>query len=458
MLTNTFTAETTVNNYMKDDIDTTIENARLAQSSFCNWSDSDIDKIILQISEQVASREQEFANDTVAETGIGNAIHKAHKLRLVHNQVSSELIGKKTIGQITSLDCGVTEYASPRGTIFAVIPMTNPIPNSLFKILLALKTRNSLIVSYPRKATTVGSKLINLVQGILMLNNAPKNMVQVVSQPSSRAKVNCFMQHEAIDLILATGGAGLVKSAYSSGNPSFGVGPGNVPVLICPDANLNNAAESIVQSKAYDNGIICGSESNLIVDHTVLSEFSDKLKAHNAAILTAEEKSRSLRFWFDGNGSISEEALGKSPEVLAQLADIKRDYPIKVFIIPAYVEEYEILGKEKLAPVLSMFESTTEEGLNLAIQFLANDGAGHSAVIHTRDEDKIKTFAEKIPAGRILVNTPATFGMMGVSTKLNLSFMLGSGSWGGNITTEAITWRHLLNIKREARHAYDVAY
>lgn len=428
-----------------------------ARDLISEWSDESLDLIIEDVAKRVSDQAEFFANQTVKETGIGCSIHKQHKLKLVYKDITGNLSGVKTLGRLQNQkDTGVVEYASPIGIIFGVVPLTNPIPNSLFKALNAIKTRNALIVSYPKKATQVGNVLVSLIRQVLEEHGAPVDLLQALPVPSDRVLINQFMAHDGIDLVLATGGASLVKAAHSSGNPALGVGPGNVPAWICSDADINNAAYSVVSSKYYDHGIICGSENNLVVDQKVYPEFIDALIQQGAAVLSKDEKIRALTAWFDDKGKLKSSILGQSANSLASLANIERSYSIKIFVITASEDDVNVLAKEKLAPILSLFVSHGDDGLALVNRFLEIDGAGHTAVIHSQDKKKIDLFARKVPAGRLLVNTPATFGMMGVSTDLPLSFMLGCGSWGGNITTKAITWKDFLNIKRLATHQYDV--
>lgn len=439
-----------------DIIKDTILKAKNSQQQICTWSDESLDALILDIAKSVELQASKFAQLTVDETEIGCVTHKIHKLSLVHNDVVNNLMGLKTQGQISTNETGsIKEFASPIGVVFAVVPLTNPVPNSLFKAVISIKTRNALIISYPRKATNVGYMLIELIHQKLLDHGAPKDLIQVVPQPSSRELVNQFMKCNDVDLILATGGSGLVKAAYSSGNPCYGVGPGNVPTWVTDDADLDLAASSIVSSKSYDHGIICGSENNLIVDAKVKNKFVDKLEEHSACVLSQEEKDRAIEAWFE-DGALRREVMGKPASELIELANITRGYDVKICVLEASDEEFELLGGEKLAPVVSMFESYGLEGVDTCRRFLDYQGAGHTAVIHSNNQNYIDYFAEQIPAGRVLINTPSTFGMMGVSTDLPVSFMLGSGSWGGNLTTDAITWKHLLNIKRLATHTHNV--
>jgi len=442
------------------DIDRTVLRSASAQKNIVNVSESLLNNILEKISKRVDEKRRYFAEQTVLQTGMGNVEHKIHKIGLVCDDVSKHLQTISTTGKINILQGdvlqdSVAEYASPVKVIFAVIPTTNPVPNSLFKILHALKTRNSLILSYPRSCIKLAGELLAIVQSVLTEHELPKDLVQLVPPPSDRVQVNKFMSHPNVDLVLATGGSALVKAAYSSGNPAYGVGPGNVPALIYPDADLQQAAGSIVISKSYDNGIICGAESNLVVAEAISDEFAIRLEDNNAAVLSADEKKKALDTWFK-DGTLGRDVIGKHAGVLAKMAGIKRDYDIQVFVIPVSQQEELWLCKEKLAPILSLIECKQPTMLETALNLLALQGEGHSASIFSRSAEIIEAFANTIPAGRLLVNTPATFGMMGVSTDLPLSFMLGSGTWGGNLTTEAITWRHFVNIKRLARGTHDI--
>jgi len=438
-------------------IEETINAAVNAQSRIISQTDQQLDKVISTIACLVKIELAEFAKLEALETDLGNANDKQHKLSLVVNQVCQDLQGVITAGRLQdNQNNDVIEYASPKGVIFAVIPMTNPIPNSLYKILNSIKTRNALIISYPRAALSVGAKLIKLVQKVLNDTGLPPRLIQSVPLPSDREKVSQFMQHPKIDLILATGGQGLVKAALSSGTPAYAVGPGNVPAIICKDAPLAATAKAIIQSKSYDNGIICGSESVLIIEQEIATLFSQQLEQSGAAVLTAVEISIATAHWFETQGKLHRKIVGKSAQVLADIAGIKRDYEIRMLVIPCQEREIHSYGQEKLAPIVAMLSIDTDNMIPVAKAVLAMDGSGHTAVVHTLNETIIHQCGIELPVGRILVNSPSTFGMMGVSTALPLTFMLGSGSWGGNISTDAITWRHFVNIKRLSLHVNDV--
>ncbi len=431
--------------------DELVERAHAAQRACVDLSDAALDAIIIELAIRMQRQAVEFARIEVAETGMGSAVDKAHKMHIVCRDVLQQLVGTRTGGRICEQPGGVVEFYSPMGVIFGVTPSTNPVTNGLFKVMLCLKTRNALILSFPKSVTTLADKFLANVEAVLLAHNLPTDMVQRLRAPT-RDKVHALMAHPRIDLVLATGGASLVRDAQSSGNPCYGVGPGNVSAYVAHDADLPAAAQHIVMSKAYDHGIICGSENNLVVDTRVLPEFLEHLTREGAAVLDADEKQRAIAAWFDpAHNGVSRAVLGAAPSALAEAAQIRRAYPIKVFVIPAALGEARLLAVEKLAPVLALFATTEADAIDTCVSLLQNHGGvGHTAAIHTRSRELAEAYALKVSAGRVLVNTPSTFGMMGVSTALPVAFMLGSGTWGNNITTDAITWRHLVNVKRLA--------
>lgn len=442
-------------------IDDSVHAAISAQKILLSATDDEIDGLVSDIANSVYERIATFAEREAVETGIGNTQDKIHKLSLVTNIVAGNLLNATVYGRLTASDASrrtaglsnpaCVEYAEPVGVIFAVSPLTNPIPNSLFKILNAIKTRNAIIISYPKRATAIGQDLITLVQDILERHGFAKTAVQCTPVPTSRDIIKAFFCHPLINLNLATGGASLVAEAQRSGKPTYGVGPGNVAALICKTADLKQTAQYIIKSKSYDNGIICGSENNLVIEQEAAGEFYRQLQSSGAAVLIAAEKVAAIKAWFDTDtGTLRKDIIGKPAKHLAQLAKISRDYPIQVMVIPTNNDDMGLLGKEKLAPILAAYECDKQQAISTCQTFLEMGGVGHTAVIYSHDPDKIHRFAEKIQAGRLLVNTPATFGMMGVTTDIPLSFMVGSGTFGNNITTDNLDWRHFVNIKRLA--------
>ncbi|ASR89133.1 MULTISPECIES: aldehyde dehydrogenase family protein [Alcaligenes] len=422
----------------------TVQNAVQAQPALEQASDEQIDALITDIAQAFEQKLEYWAQTELDATRIGNLPDKIHKLGLVTDRVYRELYGEKTYGRLHGSKTFI-EYASPVGVIFAIVPLTNPVPNSLFKTLLSLKTRNALILSYPRKSDQLGAQVVATVQAILKKHHLPETLIQAVQTPS-RETTQLIMQSDQVSLILATGGGDLVKTAYSSGTPAIGVGPGNVPVYVSASADLSQAADDILQGKTYDNGIVCGSESNIIIDERVYEEFVEILKQKGALLIS--EKQHIDALFDDSTGRLHRTLIGVDAMTLAKQMDVDSPTPIKLILIAADPEQHAFLSREKMAPIVTLYKSEAGQGISLAAQLLWQEGAGHSAVIHSKDQDEIHQFASTLPAGRILVNMPATQGMLGISSDIPLSFMQGSGSWGGNISTEPVHWRHLVNIKR----------
>ncbi len=431
-----------------EEIDLVVKEAVNAQREIETWSDEKVNTLLSDLVLNFSRDLAYFARREVEETGIGNETDKKHKLSLVAETIVGQLLKEKTIGELKKITPRLIEYASPMGVIFAVIPMTNPVPNSLFKTILSIKTRNALIVSYPKAATNLGLECMEIIQSTLRKHGAPQYLIQNAPLPSTRERSGLLMSHRDVNLILATGGGKLVQAAYRSGTPAYGVGPGNVPVLVTDTADLQQTAADIIKGKSYDNGIVCGSESNLIVSETICQTFIVALEDCGAAVLTPDESKRVAQTLFDSSTSrIRREYVGVDCQTLAEKTGVSRPWSIKVLIMPTSEEELPKYSREKMAPLLTLLAVDVKRSIELAKRMLLDDGAGHTAVIHSKDINAIKAFAEQIPAGRLLVNTPATHGMLGETTEIPRTFMAGCGSWGGNISTDGITWRHLVNIK-----------
>ncbi|MCC6557738.1 MAG: aldehyde dehydrogenase family protein [Polyangiaceae bacterium] len=415
-------------------------------------SEAEIDDVLRAVAGRLLAEARSLAEEAVQETGLGDVEDKAHKNRLACEGVLETLLGRPAAGEI-GRQGDVVEIASPVGVVFAIVPITNPTSNAIFKVLVCLKTRNAVILSFHRAATRVGIRTVAIAREALRARGLPPDLVQVVEGRTSRRQTQQYMKHPAVGLILATGGPDMVRAAYSSGTPALGVGPGNAPVWVCADADPERVARDVVRSKTYDHGIICGSEHNLVVDRAAVGPLWEALERRGAAVLDVDEGARALPALLGPEGTgIRRALLGKPAAVIAQAAGVRRPYPIELLVVPAPLGRLgSWLSREKLAPVLSLFPVQDEEqAIEACLRILDEQGAGHTAVIHTQDEARIRRFAEVIPAGRLLVNTPATLGMLGITTDLPLSFMLGCGTFGGNTTTDAINFRHLLNIKRLA--------
>ena len=432
----------------------TVDRAVEAQKLFENWPEDRVDELLKDIAEAIAGKAQELAEATVTETEMGIIADKVIKIRFASLEVYKTMSGYSAAGLLhTNPENQVTEIASPAGIVLGLIPVTNPVPTIVFKTLATLKGRNALILSCHRKALGVGSHACNIICDVLERHGAPRNLVQTIRQRSSRQKTMMFMNHPGVSLILATGGTSMVKAAYSSGTPAIGVGSGNAPVLVCADADLSTAARAVVQSKSFDNGVICGSENNLVVVASVRDDFVKMLEENGAIVLTADEKNRLTAQVLDTDTlHLKNSVVGKSAKSIADSAGIQRGGDIRLIVVQIRRDELQgLYAHEKLAPIVSLSTVKDElEGIQICRQILINQGRGHTAVIYTQDQELMKQFGREIEASRILVNTPASQGCIGIGNGLTPSFTLGCGTFGGNSTTDNVTYKHLLNIKRLA--------
>jgi acyl-CoA reductase-like NAD-dependent aldehyde dehydrogenase len=435
-------------------IDALVERAAAAQKEFEAWSEKATDRLLHAMARRVYLHAEELALEAVRETGIGNVRDKTIKNRFASMEIYRSLAGRIGHGCL-SVDKRrrIMTLASPMGVVLGLVPATHPAATFIFKVLIALKGRNALILSPSQRAMGVSNQIGELIQQVLSEHGAPLDLVQWVSAKKSRSTASALMVHPGISFILATGGPGLVKAAYQSGKPAIGVGSGNAPVLVCADADLSLAASNIVMSKAFDNGLACCSENNLIVIESRMEAFTATLEEHGAAVLSAEETQRLLAVIVDPrtnrlHASIS----GQAASTLAERASIRRSHSIQVLVLPTHeVSEHNPLTHEKLAPLLSLFSVDNEQaGMRVCEQILAIEGAGHTAIIYTHRPGLTAEFGVRMPASRILVNTPGTQGGMGIATGLEPSMTLGCGTFGGTATTDNVTYTHLLNLKRVA--------
>ena len=438
-------------------VDDTVARAWEAQRAFDGWDEARVDALLLDLATAIAERAREFAEATVAETGIGNVAHKTEKNVVASLGVFRSFAGRPGRGIIAELtERGITEVASPAGVVFGLVPQTNPVATAIFKALIALKGRNAIILSYHRSCRELSETVGTLLHGVMDRHGAPRDLLQWVRGRTSRKTTQDYMSHPGVSLVLATGGAAMVKAAYSSGTPAIGVGPGNTPCLVTASADLTHAARSIVASKSFDNGLICGAEHNLVVEAAAAEEFTRALVEAGAAVLSPDEAARFMGAMVDprthGFRAI---AVGQPAAAIAGRLGIARPFPIQVIVVPmdaAHPDWGSPLTGEKMLPVLSLFVvADFEAGIALSLQLLAHQGAGHTAIIHTTDRTALERFALAIPASRVLVNSPGAQGVCGATTGLDPSFTLGCGTFGGNSTTDNVTWRHLVNVKHVAR-------
>jgi len=435
-------------------VDALIARSVAATEGIADWREDKVDDLITALATQIADHADELAAATVAETGIGCVPDKAEKNRFASLDVAQSLVGKPGVGVVGRHEReALTEIADPMGVILGLIPMTNPVSTLVFKALICIKARDALIVSCHPDAANAGATTVDLLRQVLVRHGAPADLVQSVPRRPTRRTTAALMRHPGVSMILATGGTAMVKAAYSSGTPAIGVGPGNAPAWVYADADAEAAARMVVASKAFDHGIICGSENNLVVDRSVRDAFISALRGAGAAVLTAAECDRVARVAFgDRDGRLRRSVLGQAAASIAAEAGV--EVPAGTRLLVAPVPRQAVpgpYGREKLAPLLSLFTAEGEDdGLRLCRQILGNGGSGHTAIIHTRSERLQSSFARQMPVSRVLVNGPGSQGCIGLGNGLTPSLTLGCGTYGRTSTTDNVTYTNLVNVKRVA--------
>ena len=435
-------------------VDAMVARAVAAQRAFASWEEKPLDALLHDIAKTVADHADELAAATIAETGIGRVDDKAEKILFGSLGVYATLAGLTASGQVSVDDeREVADYASPMGVVFAMAPVTEPVSTFVNKVLIALKGRNALILSPHRASAATASAADDLMQRVLSSHGAPDGIVQLVRDRASRQRTARFMRHPDVSVILATGGPAMVKAAYSSGTPALGVGAGNAPVWICPDADMESVAACVVDSKAYDNGLICGAEQHLVVDVTVVDDLVAALEAAGAAVLDRTQTEAFVGKAFLSKGRLKAHHIGRAATEIAAATDLDVPEDTRLIVItgdPARAEG--AYATERLAPIVTLYATDGDDmAIELCGALLEYEGAGHTAVIHTDDEDRIERFAQAMPASRILVSVPASQGCGGAATGLNPSMTLGCGTFGGTATTDNVGFRNLVNVKRVAR-------
>ncbi|MGB2705999.1 MAG: aldehyde dehydrogenase family protein [Candidatus Omnitrophota bacterium] len=438
-----------------DYVNTIMEKATQGGAVFSQISQEHTDRIVRAAYEAGFNNRVKLAKLANEETGLGNWRDKVIKNVAATQFVYDDIKDQKTAGIISEdKKSGIVEIAQPVGPIFALIPVTNPTSTVMFKILIALKTRNPIIIGPHPRATKCSTEAARICYEAAMKEDAPENCVQWLTH-STMEETHALMSHKNLALVLATGGSGLVCAAYSSGTPAIGVGPGNVPVFIERSADIPFTVEQIFISKTFDNGTICASEQAIVVEKCIADEVIKEFKKRKAYFLSDEEIKQLENVAFDRErGLMSPAVVGKEAAVIAKMAGIKAPADTRLLMAPlkGIGKEYP-LSSEILAPILAFYVADSfDHAVNLCIDLNFHGGIGHTASLFSTDEEKIKEFASVMNAGRIVVNTPSSQGAVGgLYNTLPTSFTLGCGSGGKNITTDNITARHLLNIQRIAR-------
>ncbi len=429
-----------------------------AQKQFEKCDQLRVDGIVKAIAEAALKESPRLAALAVEETGFGIAEDKHIKNAFVCEKIAAYIAPLKTMGVISEDPVRkITEIAVPMGVVAAIIPSTNPTSTAIFKCLISLKAGNGVVMSPHPAAKKCIREAARVCSEAAVAAGAPEGLIGCMTMPTLEATAE-LMKHEKVAVILATGGAGLVKAAYSSGKPAYGVGPGNVPAYVDRSANVAKAVKDVLTGKTFDNGTVCASEQSLIVDAPVEGQVVAELKRLHSFILTEEETRKLEAVAIQQNGGLNPQIVGKSALWIAEKAGIAVYPDTRTLVVPlkGVGREYP-LSCEKLSPILSYYVvDGWREGCELCKQVLAYGGMGHTLALHCQNPNIIHQFGLEKPAFRIIVNSPATHGAIGLSTSLPPSMTLGCGTYGNNITTDNITPLHLIQVKRLAYETAEV--
>src|SRR5437016_6974134 len=450
---------------MDKDLESVQEARSLLQASHDAWlkfeefTEDQVEKILLEISKAGIANAEPLARLAVEETGYGNVEHKTLKNLFCADDVYSAIRPMKTVGIVNEdKEKKVFEVASPIGVIAAVIPSTNPTSTAIYKALIALKGRNTIVFSPHPSAARCISETSRLMAEAAERAGAPTGVIACMKLPTMEGTQE-LMKHPLTSLILATGGTGLVKAAYSAGKPAFGVGPGNVPSYIEKTADVSKAVRDVLTGKCFDNGTLCSSEQAIICDEAVRDTVLDELKKQGAHFCNSQETTLLERTIQTPRRTLNTKIVGKSAAKIAEMAGFS--VPPGTRALGARADgvgpDFPI-SMEKLSPTLAFYVvNDWRAGCATCIEILNFGGLGHTLSVHTKDEEVVREFGLRKPAFRICVNTPAALGAVGYTTNLFPSMTLGCGAAGGNITSDNISPLHLINLKRVAYGVRDVA-
>ncbi|MBW0116426.1 aldehyde dehydrogenase family protein [Pseudonocardia abyssalis] len=429
--------------------------ARAARRAFDELEGADqatLDHIVRAMALAGTKAAEELARLAVDETGYGLYEHKIYKNRYNTGFVAKWMLERRAVGVLwVDEQSRVTAVGTPMGVIAGIIPVTNPTSTTLFKSLAAVKSGNAIVHAPHPRAARCTLRTAEIMAEAAVAAGAPEGLISCIENPTLPATQE-LMRRPEIALVLATGGPGMVRAAYSSGKPTIAVGAGNVPAYVgvsVPDAA--EAAEMIITSKSFDNGTACVAEQSVVVAEAVAAAFLTAFAERGAFWLNAPQQERLIRVLFDDRGALRPAAVGQTAVKLAELAGFA--VPTTTRVLAAELDSVGVdtpLSREILGPVLSVYRvRDAAQGWTRCREILALDGEGHTCAVHAADPAEIAPFGT-LPAGRIVINTPALFGGMGYSTDVDPSFQLGTGTWSGSICSDNVTPLHLINIKRIA--------
>lgn len=429
-----------------------VEQAYAAFQQFRNFSQDQLDAIVEAMAAAARANAARLAQLAVEETTYGNARDKVAKNLLAADILPRAIRGLKTIGVLREdAEKKVVEIGVPVGVVAAILPTTNPTSTAIYKIIISLKAGNAVVLSPHPRAKACSCETAQILYEAARAAGAPEHIIQCINNATMEG-TDALMRHPRTSVILATGGSGIVKAAYSSGKPAFGVGPGNVPVLLDASAPIPEAVAKVVQGKSFDYGTICSSEQTIVALASARTAVLDALRASKAHLCSADEAKVLAKLLIAPNWRINAHCVGQAPTKIAQMAgfNVPADTSILVAEIGGVGKEHP-LSMEKLSPVLSLlFVQGWEEQVRACQAILKFGGLGHTSVIHATDEARIREYGLRIPSFRVLVNTPSPQGSTGITTGVQPAMTLGCGAMAGNATSDNIGPLNLINVKRVA--------
>lgn len=441
------------------EVRTKVEAAYKSWLTYRHFPQERIDAVVERMAEVARLHAERLAALAVEETTYGNVRDKLSKNLLAADLLPRTMRGMKTVGVLRELpDKHLVEIGVPMGVVAAILPTTNPTSTAIYKTLISLKAGNAIVLAPHPRAKRCTCETAALLYNAAVEAGAPEGIIQCLNNSTMEA-TNELMRHKRTGVILSTGGAGIVRAAYSSGKPAFGVGPGNVPVLLDTSAALPEAVAKIVEGKSFDYGTVCSSEQAIVAESSLRDRVLAELKARKAHICSPAETTSLAKILVFPNFAINPECVGQAPGKIARMAgfEVPADTSILVVEMQGVGKEHP-LSAEKLSPVLSLlFVKDFAAAVDACESILRFGGAGHTSVIHSTDEARIREYAMRMPSYRVLVNTPSPQGSTGITTNVFPAMTLGCGAVAGNITSDNVSPLHLINIKRLAYVARTVA-
>ena len=427
-----------------------IEAAHRAQLQLARFDQARVDRICEAMAKAALRESARLGAIAVEETGFGIPSDKQEKNRFAAEDVWNYFKNLRTVGVINETR-DVVEIASPRGVVAGIIPSTNPTSTAIFKCLIAIKSRNAIVLSPHPSAARCINETVRVMREAAVKEGLPADAIACMATATIDG-TEALMKHKQTAVILATGGIGLVRAAYSSGKPAFGVGPGNVPVFIERSADAAKAVQDILTGTCFDNGTICASEQAVIVDEPLEKIVREQFRAQGGHFLSATEADQLAKVVATPQRTLNPAIVGKSVEVISKMAGLSIPSGTRCLLadVGGVGRDFP-LSMEKLSPILAFYvEDGIERGASRCFEVLSYGGMGHTAGVHTRSREAAIAYGREMPASRVTVNTPTTHGAIGFSTALPPSMTLGCGSWGGNVTSDNVSPLHLMDIKRVA--------